>query len=48
MTPFPASQVKNLWPVSTVIPRPRDVIDYLGRFHPQDGLGFAYDDVPYQ
>jgi hypothetical protein len=48
MTAFPASPVRNLWPASNAVPRPRDVIDYLGKFRPQDGLGFAYDDVPYQ
>lgn len=46
-TPFPASVVKNLWPSVATIPRPRHMIDYLGRFLPQDGLGFCYDDVPY-
>ena len=47
MTPFPASLQKNLWPVAAAIPHPRDMIDYMGRFLPQDGLGFCYDDVPY-
>jgi hypothetical protein len=48
MSPFPAASIKNLWPAAPAVPRPRDVIDYLGRFRPQDGLGFGYDDVPYQ
>lgn len=25
----------------------RHMIDYHGRFRPEDGLGFDYDDVPY-
>lgn len=48
MTPFPASVRRNLWPATDAIPRPRNLIDYLGKFVPQDGLGFCYDDVPYQ
>ncbi len=44
---LPASQRKNLWPAAAASPRPRDMIDYLGKFRPQDGLGFCYDDVPY-
>jgi len=48
MTPFPTSPRRNLWPASPVAVTPRNVIDYLGRFRPQDGLGFSYDDVPYQ
>jgi tyrosinase len=47
MTQFPASQRKNWWPAAAATPRPRDMIDYLGKFRPQDGLGFCYDDVPY-
>ncbi|HEV2805765.1 MAG TPA: tyrosinase family protein [Chthoniobacterales bacterium] len=47
MTPFPASLHKNLWPAAAAIPHPRNMIDYMGRFLPQDGLGFCYDDVPY-
>jgi tyrosinase len=47
MTQFPLSLRKNLWPAAAATPRPRDMIDYLGRFRPQDGLGFCYDDVPY-
>jgi tyrosinase len=47
-TGFPASPIANLWPPATTPVRPRDVIDYLGRFDPSLGLGFAYDDVPYQ
>lgn len=46
-TPFPASVRKNVWPSAASIPRPRHMIDYLGRFVPQDGLGFCYDDVAY-
>lgn len=44
---FPASLRANLWPVAAATPASRHMIDYLGRFRPQDGLGFAYDDVPY-
>jgi len=29
------------------MPTPDDVIDYLGRTDPTEGLGFCYDDVPY-
>jgi tyrosinase len=47
MTPFPASVQKNLWPAAPAIPHPSNMIDYLGRFRPADGLGFCYDDVPY-
>lgn len=47
MTPFPASVRKNLWPAVGSIPRPRDMIDYEGRFQPALGLGFSYDDVRY-
>ena len=47
MTPFPASVHRNLWPAAPAIPRPRDLIDYEGRFNPTLGLGFSYDDVPY-
>jgi len=46
-TGFPASAIENLWPSAEVIPRNRDMIDYFGRFRPQDGLGFSYDDVAY-
>jgi len=47
MSPFSASAIHNLWPASGATPRPRDMIDYLGRFQPNLGLGFCYDDVPY-
>ena len=47
MTQFPASLRTNLWPAAPAIPKPRNLIDYLGKFLPQDGLGFCYDDVPY-
>jgi tyrosinase len=47
-TPFPASVVANLWPAGGVMVRNRDMIDYLGRFKPSDGLGYCYDDVPYK
>jgi tyrosinase len=47
MTPFPASAHRNLWPSAAAVPRPRDMIDYAGRFDPTLGLGFSYDDVPY-
>ena len=47
MTPFPVTSVQNLWPASAVPVKPRHMIDYLGKFRPQDGLGFCYDDVPY-
>lgn len=44
---FPASPRANLWPATATIPTNADMIDYSGRFRPQDGLGFSYDDVPY-
>ena len=44
---FPQSSVANLWPAAAAAVRVRDVIDYLGKHRPQDGLGYAYDDVPY-
>ncbi|HMB54217.1 MAG TPA: hypothetical protein VKU40_12930, partial [Thermoanaerobaculia bacterium] len=47
MTAFPASPRKNLWPPAATIPTNADMIDYLGRFEPLDGLGFSYDDVAY-
>jgi tyrosinase len=47
MAQLPASPRRNLWPAAAAVPRPRDTIDYLGKFRPQDGLGFCYDDVPY-
>ncbi len=47
MTQFPASPQRNLWPAAAIVPKPRHMIDYMGRFLPQDGLGFCYDDVPY-
>lgn len=47
MTPFPASLQRNLWPAIASVPSPKHMIDYFGRFLPQDGLGFCYDDVPY-
>jgi tyrosinase len=47
MTPFPASLHHNLWPTAATVPSPKHMIDYSGRFLPQDGLGFCYDDVPY-
>lgn len=47
MTQFPASPRRHLWPDVPRVPRSRDMIDYLGRFRIEDGLGFAYDDVPY-
>jgi tyrosinase len=47
MTQFPASPRRNWWPAAATVPKPRHTIDYLGRFRPQDGLGFCYDDVPY-
>lgn len=46
-TGFPASPRANLWPVVETVPRNQHMIDYLGRFRPQDGLGFSYDDVPF-
>ena len=46
-TAFPASIRANLWPAVSMIPLNRHVIDYLGKFRPQDGLGFSYDDVQY-
>jgi len=44
---FPPSSVANLWPAGATAVLVRDVIDYLGKHRPQDGLGYAYDDVPY-
>ena len=44
---FPASRQKNLWPAADAVPRVRHLIDYLGRFRPEDGLGFCYDHIPY-
>lgn len=46
-TAFPASVRRNLWPPAAVIPTNAHMIDYLGKFRPQDGLGFCYDDVDY-
>ncbi len=46
-TAFPASTRANLWPTVATVPLNRHMIDYLGKFRPQDGLGFSYDDVPY-
>ena len=46
-TAFPASLRRNLWPTVSAIPTNAHMIDYLGKFRPQDGLGFCYDDVPY-
>ena len=40
--------MRNLWPSSAAIPQNANMIDYLGKFRPQDGLGLCYDDVPYQ
>ena len=47
-TPFPASVRRNLWPAAPAVPQNAHMIDYLGKFRPQDGLGFCYDDVKYQ
>lgn len=46
-TGFPASPRANLWPAVETVPQNRHMIDYHGRFRPEDGLGFDYDDVPY-
>ncbi len=46
-TAFPASVRRNLWPLVSTIPTNAHMIDYLGKFRPQDGLGFCYDDVDY-
>lgn len=46
-TGFPASLRANLWPTADTVPLNRNLIDYLGRFQPESGLGFSYDDVPY-
>ena len=46
-TAFPASIRRNLWPAADVVPINAHTIDYLGKFRPQDGLGFSYVDVPY-
>lgn len=46
---FPGSRIRHLWPgPNPIVPRNRHMIDYLGRFRPTDGLGFCYDDVPYE
>lgn len=47
MTQFPASLRPNWWPAVAAVPKSRHMIDYLGKFLPKDGLGFCYDDVPY-
>lgn len=47
MTAFPASAQPHLWPSAAAVPRNADFIDYLGRFRPDRGLGYCYDDVPY-
>ncbi|VAW99781.1 hypothetical protein MNBD_GAMMA21-2336 [hydrothermal vent metagenome] len=44
---FPASERANLWPPIDAVPLNRHMIDFHGRFRPQDGLGFSYDDVSY-
>jgi hypothetical protein len=41
----PAAPGFMLGPPAT--PTPNDTIDYLGRQDPTNGLGFGYDDVPY-
>ena len=46
-TPFPASAHANLWPATATVPLNRDVIDFPGKFRPNNGLGFSYDNVPY-
>lgn len=46
-TGFPASPHANLWPAIETVPLNRHMIDYLGRFQPEGGLGFSYDDAPY-
>lgn len=45
---FTASSIQNLWPSAEAKPRNRDMIDYEGRSNPTLGLGFGYDDVPFQ
>jgi tyrosinase len=47
-TAFPASVIRNLWPSMATIPHNAHMIDYHGRFQPSNGLGFSYDDVPYE
>jgi tyrosinase len=44
---FPASPRSYLWPAAETVPLNRHMIDYLGRFRPEVGHGFCYDDVPY-
>jgi tyrosinase len=44
---FPGSVMKNLWPAVATIPQNKYMIDYPGKFRPQDGLGICYDDVAY-
>ncbi len=43
--PFPAASPFLLGPPTQ--PRPRDMIDYLGRSDPTKGQGACYDDIPY-
>jgi Common central domain of tyrosinase len=43
--PFPPATPFILGPPST--PKPRDMIDYLGRQDPTKGLGVCYDDIPF-
>lgn len=45
---FAASPVRNLWPPAEAKPKNNDMIDYEGRANPVLGLGFSYDDVPFQ
>lgn len=45
--PFPAAPYGFLWPPGAGIPRPADMIDYLGVGSPDHNLGFCYDDVPF-
>ncbi len=46
-TAFPASVRRNLWPAVATIPTNAHMIDYLGKFLIQNGLGMCYDNVPY-
>ena len=45
---FAKSKILNLWPTGATTVKVRNMIDYLGRAKPEDGLGFSYDDVPYK
>jgi FtsP/CotA-like multicopper oxidase with cupredoxin domain/peroxiredoxin len=47
LSPFARSSVPGTWPPTDAVPRPADMIDYLGSATGQFDLGFAYDDCDY-